>query len=307
MIQDLMRVAQELGRVPTRDEYLKHGRFNKHQINAEFSSFTVAKQAAGLADEKPRKIDKTVFQRPIQDHFGEYKPEAFIPRGPYPNAAILSDTHWPFHMQRVVDLFIEYVADVKPEWVILNGDARDRYAHAKFPRSHNIFKPEEEEALSKSQNLAFWEAIKKVSPRSRCVQTLGNHDIRPLKQSLGQYPEAYTWIEKGLRESYEAPGVEIIYDHRQELFLADDLAVFHGYKTQLGSHRDFTMMNVVTGHSHLGGVSYRQIKGKVLWELNCGYAGDPAAKGLTYTGQKITNWTHGFGAIDKRGPRFIPG
>jgi hypothetical protein len=43
----------------------------------------------------------------------------------------------------------------------------------------------------------------------------------------------------------------------------------------------------------------------VLFELNSGLAGDPEAKGLTYTPQKITVWTPGFGAINKYGPQFV--
>jgi hypothetical protein len=65
------------------------------------------------------------------------------------------------------------------------------------------------------------------------------------------------------------------------------------------------LMSCAVGHSHVGGVAYRSIQGKVLFELNAGLLGDPEAKGLSYTPQKLTRWTLGWGFIDQLGPRFI--
>ena len=93
---------------------------------------------------------------------------------------------------------------------------------------------------------------------------------------------------------------------RTEELIIGDIAVFHGYRSQLGAHRDYTLMNCINGHTHKGGAVFRQIRGSVIWELNSGLAGDPEAKGLTYRPQKITDWTPGFGEVDKKGPRFIP-
>ena len=101
-------------------------------------------------------------------------------------------------------------------------------------------------------------------------------------------------------------GVETILDSRQELMLPGDVMVVHGYKSKIGEHRDHALYNAVCGHQHTGGVVYRQIRGRVLWELNAGLAGDPEAKGLTYGAQKINSWTLGFGFLDEYGPRFIP-
>jgi hypothetical protein len=88
-------------------------------------------------------------------------------------------------------------------------------------------------------------------------------------------------------------------------YFIEDIAFHHGYRSQLGSHRDYMHMNFVGGHTHRGGVVFRNIKNETLWELNCGLAGDPTSKGLSYTSQKMNDWTLGFGAIDEYGPRFI--
>ena len=67
-----------------------------------------------------------------------------------------------------------------------------------------------------------------------------------------------------------------------------------------------TLSNIVVGHSHIGGVTYRNIGNKIVWELNSGYCGDPDSKALSYRLMKLTKWTHGFGFVDEFGPRFIP-
>lgn len=262
-------------------------------------------QAAGLDTYKSApKINNTIFETPIEKHLEKFAPRPVPFKDPYPDLASISDIHWPFVKQPVVDRFHEYNGDVKPRYIILDGDAHDMYSHAKFPRTHNLFTPREEQAMARKMNEDFWIEIKKRNPNAECVQMLGNHDLRALKRILEAYPEAEDWISEKMKELFTFPGVKTVFDPREE-FIIGNIAIFHGYRSQLGSHRDYTLLNVITGHTHRGGVVFRKIRNETLWELNCGYAGDPEAKGLTYTPQRITEWTHGFGIVNKYGPQFI--
>ena len=153
-------------------------------------------------------------------------------------------------------------------------------------------------------NEQFWKDVKLRAPKADCVQMLGNHDVRPMKRIIEAYPEAEDWVAEKLKQLFSYDGVKTIFDPREELIFGN-LAIFHGYRSQLGDHRNFTLMNTINGHTHKGGVVFRQIRGQTLWELNCGLAGDALAKGLTYTPQKISDWTPGFGAVNKYGPQFI--
>lgn len=308
-------LALELGRSPTRMELEAGGKCPgmRYRIDRHFGGqYSVLLQAAGLepnrqgkAAAKQPRIDNSVFETSLARQLEEHEPPALVARKPWPSIAVISDLHWPFALSRVVEAFLEYVGDVKPEWVILNGDARDFYSHSPFPKSHNLFTPREENELSRKQNQDFWLAVKRGAPAAKCYQLLGNHSARPMKRILDAYPAAEDWIAKALEQEFCFPGVTTIMDPREELILGD-IAIFHGYRTQLGAHRDYTLMNCVNGHSHTGGTVFRQLRGQVLWELNSGYAGDPSAKGLTYTPQKITGWTNGWGAVSKLGPQFIP-
>jgi len=315
LIQDLQALAIRLQRTPTKSEFHREVKAANSRTQRCFNNFSTLLQAAGL-DPAPNsrvvKINNQVFETNIENHLEKHRKEQLeqdlksplISHEPTPSFASISDVHFPFQSEKVLAAFASYVEKFKPKYVVLNGDAWDMYSHAKFPRSHNIFTPREEQDLARKGNEEFWREIKKRSPESKCVQMLGNHDVRPLKRILETYPAAEDWIEKILKELFTFDGVETFFDPREELILGNT-AIFHGYRGGLGDHRDYTLMNCVNGHTHKGGVVYRQIRGTVLWELNSGLAGDPTAKGLTYTPQRIINWTPGFGAHDELGARFV--
>lgn len=305
LICQLKDLAVELGRTPKRDEF--KARYGQRYLT-EIGNYSAFLQAAGLHPEirsKEKKIDNSIFEVSIERHLENYEPRELVTRGDYPTADVISDIHWPFSAKRVIDKFYQSVGDTTPEFVIINGDAWDMYSNSKYPRSHNIFTPREERAMALKANQDFWSEIRRISPKSKCFQLMGNHDIRPMKRILEVYPAAEDWIMEALQKDFTFQGVKTIFDPREELFLAEDTIVFHGYRSQLGSHRDYTLMNCINGHTHTGGTVFRRIRGATLWEMNSGVAGDPEAKGLTYTPQKITHWTPGFGKLHKTGPQFI--
>lgn len=307
-VQDL---NHKLGRKPTVADINKNIKNGRARCTLYFDSFDQLLTAAGIDDiPKPRKkLNSDIFKADIENHIENYKPYVLqtpFQNDPYPDAAIISDIHWPFVNRKVVARFYEYVGDVKPRFVIINGDAWDMYSHTKFPRSHNLFTPIEEETMARSMNEEFWIEIKKRHPTAECIQTLGNHDVRPLKRTMEVQPQIQHWVMKIMKELFTFDGVKTILDPREEVFLTSNVIVFHGYRTKLGDHRDYTHYSCFNGHSHVGGVVFRQIRGQTLFECNSGLSGDPEAKGLTYTPQRITNWTPGFAGCDKLGPRFIP-
>lgn len=304
LVQDL---AIEKGRTPTRDEFTQTTGISRHHINLHFGSWVTLVQAAGLDQNNHNKrIDSSIFNVDLEKHLENYKPREKVDYGPYPTMAIISDIHWPFENKKVIDAFLKYVEENKPEWVIINGDGWDMYSHSKFPRSHNVFTPKEEQRLAREKNENFWQLVKKKSPKSKCVQMLGNHDIRPMRRVLEAYPEAEDWVAEKMKKLFSFKGVKTFFDYREELYIREDIAVFHGYKTKLGDHRDYTLCSTFNGHTHHGGTVFKNLRSQVIFECNSGFAGDPESKGLSYTSQKTTTQTPGFAACDKWGPRFIP-
>lgn len=303
-------LALELGRVPSRREFETKFSGGKYALEKYFGTFATLLQAAGLETygerQKAKKIDNSIFDRDIVSHLETFKPRELKAPSLWPKISIISDIHWPFAHKKVIERFHNRIAEFQPEFVVLNGDAWDMYSHSKFARSHNQFTPREEHRLARAENESFWKQVLSHVPNAKCFQLLGNHDVRPLKRILESYPEAEDWIERHLRDALTFDGVKTFFDPREELIIGEDIAIFHGYRSGLGDHRDYTLMNTINGHTHLGGASFRQIQGRTLWELNSGLAGDPESKGLTYTAQKMTKWTLGFAEVDSLGPRFIP-
>lgn len=297
------RLAVELNKNPNSDDLQKVG-VSKYEIYTRFGGLGMLHQACGLTPNKKQKITNDIFIKNIVDHLDSHESTIIQKRKKYPKIACMGDLHEPFSHANVKQMFKLFVEKFKPDYVVQLGDAMDQYSMAKFPRSHNIFTPKQEEETAHKNLVEFWDEMKKAAPEAKLVQLIGNHDVRALKRTLEVLPAMEHWIEKYFKDLYTFDGVHTVIDPREEYFI-EDIAFHHGYRSQLGSHRDYMHMNFVGGHTHRGGVVFRNIKNETLWELNCGLAGDPTSKGLSYTNQKMNDWTLGFGAIDEYGPRFI--
>lgn len=304
LISILKDLALELGRTPSRAQFEVHVKGGRYRCIQLFGTYSALLTAAGLAPNVERRITNQVFEQPIEKVLEKYEPHHSTIPEIYPKAEIISDIHFPFPNVALIEKFYKRVELKQPDHVILNGDAWDMFSHSKFPRSHNIFTPREEQNLSRKMEEEFWKEIQKRAPKAKCHRLPGNHDLRPLKRILESYPAAEDWIEKMLHELWTYDGVKTIFDHREELILGN-VMFHHGYRSKLGDHRDYVLYNIVVGHTHLAGIVYRHLIDRTIWEMNCGFAGDPQAKGLTYTPQRLTNWTPSFSEIDEAGPRVI--
>jgi len=296
-----------MGRTPTSREFYASARGLEGSSIRLFGGYTALLIAAGLEQNrnKPKKIDNRIFEKDIAAHLEAY--EDRLPSNPqeYPTIAVISDAHFPFENEKVINAFYAFIKDFRPQYVIANGDMVDFYSFSRFPRSHNVFTPRDEVSLSRKKHETFWSTVTSLCPESKKINLLGNHCVRPLKQVLEAYPAAEDWIQEALKRQFTFDGVETIMDPTEEYHLPGNILVHHGYRSKIGDHRDYTFYNCISGHTHQGGVSYKKIRGQTLWELNSGLSGDPNAKGLSYRPQKITTWTPGFGAVDKFGARFI--
>lgn len=304
LIVKIKEMAIELGRTPTRDEFQKVLRSRK-AVEIAFGTHSALVHAAGLGPANSPKIDNRIYERDLGEVLEKSQPRPYQEPTKYLPTLVIGDTHFPFINQRVLEAIYRFTEAHKPARIIQVGDLFDLYAHSKFPRSQNIYSPRQEEELAVKGAKEMWAELRRLSPSAECVQIKGNHDVRPVKRTLEALPSLEHVVEKHLNQIMTFDGVKLIEDHREE-YVFDDVMVHHGYRLKLGDHRDYTLMNAVVGHTHKGGVAYRRVQGKTLWELNAGFCGDIESKVFSYTPQRITNETTGFGFIDEYGPRFIP-
>lgn len=216
---------------------------------------------------------------------------------------VLGDTHFPFHSKWALDAAFEIIKREKPDYVIQVGDLYDLYSLSKFPRNVNVMTPKDEITLARGTAEEMWEYIQRISPKSQCIQLLGNHCERLQKRITEKLPEILGIVL--YRQLFQFENVKTYLDTRDEVVI-EKIAFMHGYRTKLGDHCKYNMMNTVCGHTHRGGVFFTQVNNRQIWELNAGYLADPLEAAMSYTRQKWVQWTLGVGIIDDYGPRFVP-
>ena len=316
ILEDLKRVASELGHAPTRDEYRANGRFPERAARDAFGGYTMALTAAGLEPTKSARRSrlnvKQLFKADIEESVATLRESASRQMAPKVidesrRILVIGDTHFPFVSVDALTAVYSYAECLQPTDIVQIGDLYDQLAASRFPKSQNYYSPDQESDLARKGSVAMWETLKRISPDARCVQILGNHDIRPMKAIL---ESSAGWAERAVRKEFEAlytfDGVTTVLDSRQE-YRIDDIVFQHGHYSKLGAHAAHNGMCTVVGHSHKGGVAFLQsmAKERHLWELNAGYVGDPLTKALGYGPQRFQHWTLGCGSIDLFGPRFV--
>lgn len=306
-VQRTVEIAHELNRTPLKMELMSGG-VSRHTIEKYCGGYEKLVSMAGLNPHSHFEA-RHIQTKPTNAIFNKQIPETLNNKtidSPRSDATLLiaGDMHLPWVHEPTMKLFHEFNGDMKPDYVIQIGDLYDMYAHARFPKSSNIYTPREEEARARADAERFWTEVAHRNPSAKRKQFKGNHDIRPVKQALEKAPNLEHFVDAYMEKLFTFDGVETYHDAR-DIVRIEGYAFHHGYLQQIGMHRDAILENAVVGHTHLGGVSYRALRDRTIWELNVGLMGDPESKVMSYTATKETKWTLGFGFIDKHGPRFI--
>lgn len=309
LIKQLVDLAIELGRTPTKLEFYDMIKGAKHSLRKFYGErYNDLVLASGLkinSSQWKTQGGNEIFKKDIGEHLRSYQPKIIERSKKYPKILIIGDLHFPFVNQDALDAAHQFSKEAQPDYIVQLGDLYDMYSHAKFPRSHNLFTPKEEEYKARAMAEKMWKRFKLDCPEAKLIQCVGNHDVRPIKRTMEAVPSIEHWLEKYFQEIMSFPGVHSVLDSREE-FRIEDIIFIHGYASGIGRHRDHFNNNVCVGHTHVGGVSFRQQQQKVIWELNVGYLADQFAKGLSYTPTRSVKWTLGIGFIDNFGPRFVP-
>lgn len=311
-MQKLKALHDELGRKPTRDEFRKRFDCTERKISLAFGTFTDFLRACGIDPvTKTKQKSHALFERDLARILDDHKPRGFAPSLIKTTSLIIPDTHFPFVSQRTLEWIYRMIQKYKPGHVIQIGDLFDLYSHTRFPRSHNLYSPHQEEELGRRGAEEMWKIIRGLVPDAKLVQMKGNHDLRPLKQTLSLLPQLEHVVDDHVNKLMTFDGVTLISDPRQE-YIFEGVAYLHGHFSGIGKHRDFMLMSTAHGHTHTGGVVFRPIYDpitqeiRIIFELDAGFAGDRESKVFGYTPQKLGKETPGCGLIDVDGARFLP-
>ena len=214
------------------------------------------------------------------------------------------DLHFPWANQKSLDRLYDVIAEKKPEVVVQLGDLLDQFSHAKFARSYDVIRPDEEVKEGRAAAEAFWKNVRKAAgSKVRMFQLLGNHDARIMKRVYDKYPELASLVD--LSKLYRFPNVETMDSERSELQI-DGVYYIHGWLTRLGAHCLYYDAPVIHGHTHRAGIFYLPRRNRLIYEMDCGFLGDEKARPLAYCPTLSTRWILSCGWKDDYGPSVIP-
>lgn len=202
-----------------------------------------------------------------------------------------SDSHyWPGYVTTAHRAFLEFAKEYKPKVIIKNGDEAD------FPQisRHAPIGWESRPKLSEEiDNLkAMLSEIEKISPNSRRIWPLGNHDAR-FETRLATVAPEYAQVH-GVHLKDNFPHWEPCW----ATFVNDDLVVKHRIKGGVHATRNNTLnagRSTVTGHLHSLKVAPLSDYNGTRWGVDCGTMADPyGPQFYNYTELNPLDWRSGF-------------
>lgn len=220
----------------------------------------------------------------------------------------IGDLHLPFSSPRALHwLYNKILKPLQPHIIVQLGDLYDLFSYSKFPK-RMVMTPAQEVELARSEAAEFWRQVRRLVPKAKLYQLLGNHDARLAKRVM----DMANWVEPFVdyESAWTFPYVETLRGPDEALRLYNWYFI-HGFREN-GKHMESVdFQNVCLGHTHRGGSwSYRfnrRDAPQVVTELNAGYLADPFHPSLIYRPlRKFFKWTPGVGVIDYQGGRFIP-
>jgi len=204
----------------------------------------------------------------------------------------ISDLHYPYQCDKVVDLEIDFCKDQQPSIIVLH-ELHDFYSISKFDKN-----PKNIDTLQKEIDMVdvFFTRIRKVCPKSRIILLNSNH-LERLKKHL--------WRNSPALSNLRVLGVESLLElkkHRIEFMETFDYKGIHfkhgdvvrkfaGYTAKAEFENEG--VSGVSGHSHKLNLYFQRSRGgDNFWiEGGCGCLLDQEyVKG-------VTNWQHGFVAL----------
>lgn len=202
ILQDLKRLAKELTRAPTRDEYRAQGKIPCSQIDREFGTFSYAIHAAGLGDQRIKRMAspesrafdnhrknyqhtkklEDAFEHQITPYIGKYKK----PHKDIVHIAYSSDHHSVWMDQFCFHVFLDYCKRTQPDVIALVGDVLDFYLISRFDKDPSrVMKLQAE--IDYVVNKIF-RPLREACPNSEIDFFLGNHEWRLFKFMCSESP-----------------------------------------------------------------------------------------------------------------------
>lgn len=220
----------------------------------------------------------------------------------YESALVIGDYHIPFHDERAIELTLKIGDQLKPDYIIINGDGGDFWEISRWEKSPHLrgraALPEEIRVHRK-----FLTDLRKRFPFAKIKYIGGNHDHRMHSYIVQNATALYGLEGLSLPEQlhFAENGIEWIYNHRKEAsWMWGKLLI--GHFDKVSKHSAYTAkaliedkgISCMQNHTHRGGVFFKRTYDRTLvgyenfclCDINPPYLDRP-------------NWQQGFSVIFK--------
>lgn len=202
-----------------------------------------------------------------------------------------SDSHyWPGIVSTAHRAFVEMAKDRKPKIIIKNGDEADFPTISRHAPIAWETRPKPSEEIDNLK--AMLSEIEKVSPKSRRIWPLGNHDSRFETRLATVAPEYANVHGVHLKDNFQK------WEPCWATFINKDVVVKHRFKGGMHATQNNTLWagrTMVTGHLHALKVAPLSDYDGTRWGVDTGTMADPyGPQFYNYLEMNPVNWRSGF-------------
>ena len=216
---------------------------------------------------------------------------------------VLPDMHFPWPNWEGIRMAYKWAKKHKPDLVVQMGDIMDQKAWSRWPTDGEDMSPRQEWAEAEEG----MQILSQMFPKMEIL--VGNHDTRYIKKAAESRLPAR--MVRTLKETFPYKGWNWHLDPRKKLVVPSPrgkILFVHGHEDG-GKIIDKAIavgMNVVQGHTHKAGITYRQTFDQFVWGFETGHLMDTESKAADYSAASAKGSACGFGVIKHGVPYWIP-
>lgn len=204
--------------------------------------------------------------------WGNGRAEMVAPTGgDYEVVIALSDVHFPYQDDAVIESALRLIKSVKPDRVVLNGDICDFFQLSRFNTEYESLDTLQEEI---DQGNRFRRAVRKAAPNAIIDETEGNHDSR-IQTFVAQNAKAISTL-RALQPTalFLHDELEFNWHPGCGFLLREDFLVKHG--TEMSSINGSTAraelnknwISGISGHVHRSEQARRNAHRSGIWGVS---------------------------------------
>lgn len=210
-------------------------------------------------------------------------------------ATVVNDIHIPYHDQRALAIWLDYIKEINPTKIILNGDIVDFYAvsrYVKDPLRLDTLQSELDETS------AFLTLLRQQHPKAEIHYLMGNHERRLEKFLVERATPLVSLRCLSLDDQLGLSRNNINFSeedvHVGKLRITHGVVARHLPGSSVRAHYDRTHTSTLIGHVHrMNMQQYRDYHGThTLIENGCLCGLQPSYA------EQFTNWQQGFSVIE---------